>query len=822
MLPITGDTRKLPVETAAGRIRRTVWLVGVAGWVLLVAPAAGAQTADQAKEDEAGADRLMLEEIVVTGRPASDAIRKLDASYAINTLRAEDIAEYSPKSTADLFKTVPGVWVESSGGEAGANIMVRGFPGGGDAPFVTVSLEGMPIYPASTLSFLENSSLFRVDETIARLESIRGGVNAVYNKGEIGATFNFILKEGGPEFEGLMKASVYDFGQYRFDAVFSGPIDEKTTFMIGGFYRAGDGVRDAQFNSERGGQISVKLAREFDRGKVSLYARLLDDRVAWLLPIPVISDAEGNVREFPGFSIGHGNLIGNATRLARLEVGPGEFVDRSLDRGRGANYFLTGGTARFDVAERWHLTERFNYLKGDAPTFGLVPAMTPRPAAQFLAEVGGGVGGTFTFVDTGDPVPLDQQVMTAGWWSVEKDLQSFSNDLSIQRDIADNQTLTIGAFFTDYSAKDLWYLGNNQLLTAEQNARRIDLVLADGRIVTRDGFVGAPFFSVNASYNNTTIAGYLAYEWQVNDALRLDGGMRIENQTVDGTLENVDFGVDLDGDPNTLYDNNAAVLNGSFRTIAFKDTVIAGTIGANYMFSRNAGIFARFSRGHKVPQFDSMRDGNFTIQASNQYEVGVKLKSDYVSMFSTFFFNDFKGLPFAIQLEGQAPTVEIGGSHAFGVELELVVTPPVDGLTVRFQGTWQEAEFDRLIDSLGNNLNGNRLERQPRWQLRVTPNWERNISGLGYLTLYGTYGFVGRRFSDGQNFQPLPSYNKIDLGAILDFDSGFFVQFVADNLNNSHGLTEGNPRIIGSQGTGVIFARPILGRSFRFVGGYRF
>ncbi len=578
MLPITGDTRKLPVETAAGRIRRTVWLVGVAGWVLLVAPAAGAQTADQAKEDEAGADRLMLEEIVVTGRPASDAIRKLDASYAINTLRAEDIAEYSPKSTADLFKTVPGVWVESSGGEAGANIMVRGFPGGGDAPFVTVSLEGMPIYPASTLSFLENSSLFRVDETIARLESIRGGVNAVYNKGEIGATFNFILKEGGPEFEGLMKASVYDFGQYRFDAVFSGPIDEKTTFMIGGFYRAGDGVRDAQFNSERGGQISVKLAREFDRGKVSLYARLLDDRVAWLLPIPVISDAEGNVREFPGFSIGHGNLIGNATRLARLEVGPGEFVDRSLDRGRGANYFLTGGTARFDVAERWHLTERFNYLKGDAPTFGLVPAMTPRPAAQFLAEVGGGVGGTFTFVDTGDPVPLDQQVMTAGWWSVEKDLQSFSNDLSIQRDIADNQTLTIGAFFTDYSAKDLWYLGNNQLLTAEQNARRIDLVLADGRIVTRDGFVGAPFFSVNASYNNTTIAGYLAYEWQVNDALRLDGGMRIENQTVDGTLENVDFGVDLDGDPNTLYDNNAAVLNGSFRTIAFNKRFNASSL----------------------------------------------------------------------------------------------------------------------------------------------------------------------------------------------------------------------------------------------------
>ncbi|GIX16191.1 MAG: TonB-dependent receptor [Rhodothalassiaceae bacterium] len=799
-------------------------LAGVALWVLGQAQPALAQTQAGGVEAQPSkrSDQLMLEEIVITGRPASDAIRKLDASYAISTIGAFDIEKFSPKSTADLFKTVPGVWVESSGGEAGANIFVRGFPAGGDAPFVTVSLEGMPIYPASTLSFLENSSLFRVDETIARLESIRGGVNAVYNKGEVGATFNFIMKEGGPDFEGTMKASVYDFGQYRFDAVFSGPIDEKTTFMIGGFYRAGDGVRDAQFNSERGGQISVKLAREFDRGKVSLYARLLDDRVAWLLPIPVVSDAQGNIREFPGFSIGHGNLIGNATRLARLEVGPGQFIDRSLDRGRGANYFLTGGTARFDVAERWHLTERFQYMKGDAPTFGLVPAMTPRTAAQFLAEVGGGVGGTFTFVDTGEPVPLDRQVMTAGWWSVEKDLQSFSNDLSIQRDIADNQTLTVGAFFTDYSSKDLWYLGNNQLLTAEQNARRIDLVLDDGRIVTRDGFVGAPFFDVNASWNNTTIAGYLSYEWQVTEALRFDGGVRIENQEVDGTLENVDFGVDLDGNPDTLFDNNAAVLNGTFRTIDFRDTVIAGTIGANWMFSRDAGVFARFSRGHKVPQFDSMRDGNFTIQASNQYEVGLKANTDYVGVFSTFFFNDFTGLPFLQQLEGQAPRTVIGTSHAFGVELELVVTPPVEGLTLHLLGTWQEAEFDKLQNPQGQDLSGNRVQRQPRWQFRVGPNWDGDIPGVGHLTLYGSWSYVGRRFSDPENQQPLPSYNKIDLGAVLDFPGGFFVQVVADNLNNSHGLTEGNPRLLGAQGTGVIFARPILGRSFRFVGGYRF
>ncbi|RMF16666.1 MAG: TonB-dependent receptor [Alphaproteobacteria bacterium] len=809
-----------PAQLRLARLGTTVAMIA-----LMAAASADAHAQDAGAQDTSDSranDTLMLEEIVVTGRPAGDAIRKLEASYAISTISADEIAKYAPKSTADMFKTVPGIWVESSGGEAGANIFVRGFPSGGDAPFVTVSVEGMPIYPASTLSFLENSSLFRIDETVERLESIRGGVNAVYNKGEVGATFNFLLKEGGPDYEGLFKASVTDFGGYRFDTVFSGPINENTTFMIGGFYRASPGVRDAQFNSERGGQVTAKVTHTLENGKFSIYARLTDDRVAWLLPIPVISDAKGNVREFPGFSIGHGNLIGNATRLARLEVGPGQFIDRSLDRGRGTNYFLLGGTGQYDFGPRWHVTERFNYMKGDAPTFGLVPAMTPRSAADFLAEVGGGTGGTFTYVDTGEAVPLDRQVMTAGWWSVQKNLQTFSNDLSIRRDIGDDQTLTFGAFFTDYSSKDLWYLGNNQLLSAEQNARRIDLVLDDGRQVTRDGFVGAPFFDVNASYNNTTIAGYLSYEWDVTDRLRIDGGARVENQKVDGTLENVDFGVDLDGDPTTLFNNNAAVLNGTFRTIDFKDTVIAGTVGANYMIGRDMGVFARFSRGHKVPQFDSMRDGNFTIQASNQYEAGFKANTDYVGVFSTFFFNDFTGLPFLQQLEGQAPRTVIGTSHALGVELELVVTPPIEGLSLHVQGTWQNAEFDKLQNPQGQDLSGNRVQRQPRWQFRVTPNWDREVPGLGHLTLYGSWTHVGKRFSDPENQQPLAAYDKIDLGAVLEFNGGFFLQVVADNLNNSNGLTEGNPRLLGSQGTGVIFARPILGRSFRFTGGYRF
>ena len=82
-------------------------------------------------------------------------------------------------------------------------------------------------------------------------------------------------------------------------------------------------------------------------------------------------------------------------------------------------------------------------------------------------------------------------------------------------------------------------------------------------------------------------------------------------------------------------------------------------------------------------------------------------------------------------------------------------------------------------------------------------------------------GYIGRRFSDVQNQQVLPSYYKVDAGITIDVGP---VQFavLGDNLTDTIGLTEGNPRVIGAQGGGAIFARPIVGRSVRFAGTVRF
>ena len=145
-------------------------------------------------QDDGADPYATIEEVIVTGVAGGAELRKFDASFAITTTSNEEINQFSPKSTADLFKLV-----------SGANVFVRGFPGAGDAPFLTVHVNSVPIFPPPTLSFLENSTLFRVDETIQRMEALRGGPNPVFSNGQPGLTTNFILREGGEDTEGLVR-----------------------------------------------------------------------------------------------------------------------------------------------------------------------------------------------------------------------------------------------------------------------------------------------------------------------------------------------------------------------------------------------------------------------------------------------------------------------------------------------------------------------------------------------------------------------------------------------------------------------------------------
>jgi outer membrane receptor for ferrienterochelin and colicin len=169
MLAITAPVASMAAQRALAQD-------GAAGAPAGAASAAAAD-AKAGRTDKEEKDLTQVQQVVVTGNVRREGMLKKEAGYSITTADAEQIKDAAATSTADLLKIVPGVFVETTGGQSGANIRVRGFPEAGDSPYATIQMNGSPIYAAPSLSFLEGSSLFRIDDTVERVEVLRGGTS---------------------------------------------------------------------------------------------------------------------------------------------------------------------------------------------------------------------------------------------------------------------------------------------------------------------------------------------------------------------------------------------------------------------------------------------------------------------------------------------------------------------------------------------------------------------------------------------------------------------------------------------------------------------
>jgi len=760
------------------------------------------------------ADVAQIADIVVVGTPGGGS-RRQEAAFAVTSVPRTAIDQLGAPATADVLRLVPGLTIETSGGKNGANIFVRGYPSGGDAEYVTFQTEGVPFFPPATLSFLENSQLYRIDESVQRVEAVRGGTGALLASGQPGATVNVIQREGGDHPAGLVKTSVIDDGEVRADGYVSGRIGAHTHIMVGGHYSYGEGIRSPGFAADRGGQITANLRRDLAAGSVLLFARYLDDRSQWLLPIPVEQTGR-SIGAYRGFDPGTGTLAGPDTRIGTRNDG----ARYDLDDGRGARIVNLGTNVELRLGDTVTLRDKASWLGGDADTTGLVSDnVAPESAAAYAARMGGTVAGLITVAD-GRAISPSQAVVRAGIWTVAKRIDALVNDATLEWATGASKA-TVGVYATTYGSRDDWDIGNALLLTAQPQARRLDLTLANGAIVTRDGFAGGSSFLVDARYRGRDLAFYGVEELKVGEWLRLDGGARHQRHSVDGSARDTQpaGAGGLDGDPRTLYDNADVVFTDTRTAIRYRGGAWSWTLGANADVTTRFGAFTRFSRGTSFPFFDNLRDGISVAPRIDTIEAGVKL-SGPLSLYATVFRNTFQGLATTV-IAGGAPIASIGGARATGVELDgtwRVARP----LSVAFTGTWLNARYRGFYTDAGRtDLSGNRVQRQPVWQWRVTPTWDVTVARRK-ASLFTTLAYMGDRWSDVQNQQLLPGFLKWDAGATLDLDTRWRLQATADNITNAIGLTEGNPRTLGQQAPGAIFARPIPGRSINLSASYRF
>ncbi|GAB3026071.1 TonB-dependent receptor [Oleiagrimonas citrea] len=774
-----------------------------------------------------------LEQVVVTGAPTYAGVKKIDASFSITTANDTEIKKANPSSSADLLKIVPGIWAESSGGQTGANIELAGFPGGGDAPFVTFALNGSAVYPTPTLSFMANGSLFRIDDTIQRVEVLQGGPSTVYGNGQIGATANFILRQGTAKPSGDIGVTYGSEGLYRVDGFYGGKLSDNWFFSVGGFYRTSDGVRSPQFPADEGGQLTATLSRDFDNGDIMFYARSLNDKNLFITDVPVRVSADGkSVSQFQNFDPLTGTFASNELRSANFQVSPGNppgSINADLAKGRGSDIHMFGSNLNMYFDNGWTLSNKFHVTAGHMPTNALFNNFSPESFSQYLngeiantngnpdivtAAGGMATGGSGTYVNGGGMVDPNQAVASLGFWVVDKKIRSFSDEFRLSTQLSDNNTLTMGTYLASYSSDDHWYLGNNMLVTAENNARLIDASLNNGVQLSRNGVISGPFYALTENWSGRNVAGYISDQWTLGK-WTLDAGWRVEHQKADGTVSN-DTSMDLDGNPLTAYNNNTAVENGSFTPISYSHTHGSWTVGANYEITPHMSVYGRVNEGVHFPGFDDLRSGQANVQRIKNFEAGFKFQNRQFYTSLTAFRRIFSGVPYQQFTADGNNVTSIYGASSHGLNFTARYSP-TRNLSFDLTGNWQDSVYAHYYSaavgtSPGFDYNGNVLQRQPRLQFRFTPDYDMPTS-WGDLNMFVTYTHVGFRYSDIGNSQPLPSYYTLGAGVVANVGQHLQFRLQGSNLTNQIGLTEGNARVTDSGvSNGLEMVRPIFGR----------
>lgn len=429
--------------------------------------------------------------------------------------------------------------------------------------------------------------------------------------------------------------------------------------------------------------------------------------------------------------------------------------------------------------------------------------------------------------DSGLVIPVDYRNIQSDWDSIQNDFRA-----TAEFALLGDHELTLGVNFAKFDTVASWR-SNEYLFQVLSKPQPLDLVAfnAAGNPV---GFVtdnGVLRYSSNLLAGSSNIEQWDLYAsdtWFVTPDLSIEAGIRHTFYSGFGGFRAPrPFNL---GNAATLADDAALGFSGVVVPTTLDIENTSWTVGANWTVNDRLGLYARASRANRGPnEFNLIIPFSGSTTTAEQYEAGVKLRLDTLSVFATFFYSEFDPFSASIQTTDAAGTIRfvdfIGSVVTPGVEMEFSWRP-LDFFRLDGNVTYANAQLGNFVDVVDQNVleaEGNQPIRQPRLYGNIMPSFEFDLGGFD-ATFFGRYNFVGRRFVDLANRTELPAYDTLALGFSLK-KGPLLVQLFGENITNSRGITEGNPRAdaLFGQGTSqVIFGRPLFGRNFRLIATYDF
>lgn len=696
-----------------------------------------------------------------------------------------------------MLKAIPGMSVESSGGDGPGSVRVRGLPGGGYV-FMGVMEDGLPVLPTGYTTNPSPDQLYKVDLTIRNVEAVRGGHAAVILAGTPGALINLLSATGGDRLSGKLK---YTRGlsqnANRLDAVIGGPLSARWKYNIGGFYRVDDGIRPPVFRANEGGQLKGNLTYGMKNGSyLRFYGKYLNDKTTWLVPSYYSYDGSGQGKALPNFDLLKEILVTRDTKVA-LKSPDGRTLN--YDFADGVHYKSTAGQIDLKINTRneWTIRNNMRYSVSEGNFTGstVTAATAYNPAVKYY------------YLDGQQLVSPTGYYTGQSFTGSQSDDRQFVNNLDFHKQLGKHGiSFGLGLHLYDVDAFGLGATFNTEI---KDNPRT--LLIGNN---TGNGYTG---ININ-NYRDgmTTILSAMAADEVNFGNLTIDLGARVDNFRVKGDrLINSTPFTNV-----TPYDETR--LHGT------------GSLGLNYKINASHALFARATKTYSALNVGNYSAFNYNPDDARRRdiimaEVGYKVNTQKVGLFGSLVYASLNNIAATMGVPNQTGgIINIGtfaSSRNLSAELEAIYAASRN-LNFRLTTTVQSSTFtdyevtapaNARADLAGKPFiwTGNSAERIPNYMAELQATYKYRI-----FDLFVGYRQIGKRWTTPSNVYRLKGYNEVSAGLDVRLLKNLGLRIWGDNLTNSRGLTEGNIRgdqflAIGNFENGSLqIGRIILPRSF--------
>ncbi len=808
------------------------------GQALIIKASYAGYTSEEKKVNTSGAvepllfilknDVLALTDVVVVAN--AGARNKLNSSVSVSTIRQEDIQKAAPRTTAEIFRSIPGIKAEASGGDGNTNISVRGVPiSSGGSKYLQLQEDGLPVLQYGDMAFATADIYLRADQTLSRVEAIRGGSASVLATNSPAGIINFVSKTGATEGGTIAFTSGLDYNTFRTDFNYGAPISNGWSFNVGGFYRVGEGPRTAGFNANNGGQLKMNLTKQFSKGYVRLYTKYLNDRAAAYMPMPIqVTGTNSNpvYSSLPGYDAKYGALQSPYLQQD-FGTGPsGQLRNASVADGMHPVSQATGIELNFNLGSGFKIENRGRFALNSGRFIAPFPAAVGS-TASILGTIAGATGwnlnnASVSYANSGTAY-TGTNAMLIHMFDVElNNLNNFVNDFKLTKTF-EKGNVTFG-YYKSYQNVGISWLWNSYL--TDVNGKGLQpLVIKDaaGNVMNPGGQVayGTPVwgnlkrnydthYDISAPYLNTTI--------DVTKNLTLDGGLRWDIGRVTGTYTGgTSAQRDMNGD-GIISPNERVVETINYaatKPVNYKYNYGSYSVGVNYKLDATKAVFGRYSSGATTKADRILFTNNILADGSakgvkdaiDQAELGFKGNFHNVGLFVTGFYarvNEQGGF--------EATTQRIIQNHYRSVGAEVELAARIGRyFDIRGGLTFTKAE---ITDSLNK---GNRPRRQAPLIYNLLPTFTKGNFSAG-VSLIGTSG----SYSQDDNKLRFKGYVLVNPFISYKFGKALSVSFNANNVLNSLGITEAEEASITEGATNIIRARSVTGRTVSGTVSYSF